>query len=254
MIDTHAHINTKQYDNRIDEIVSNAKNNGVNKILAVGMDYETSLRAIELADSYNEIYATVGIHPSYVDDSNHLLLDILYKEKKVVAVGEIGLDYYWRTDNKVLQEKVFEEQILKAIHLDLPVIIHTRNSFNETYEIVKKYKGKLRGVFHCFSNDLEDAKKVIDLGFLLGVDGPVTFNKNEPIRSIVESLDLKHFLIETDSPYLTPMPFRGKENQPAYVMYVAKKIAEIKNISVEEVIKQTTLNANSLFKLGDNVE
>ena len=249
MIDTHAHINTKEYDNRIDEIIQNAKRNNVNKIITVGMDKKTSIRAIELAEQYDEIFASVGIHPAYVDESNHNDLNNLYNNKRVVAVGEIGLDYYWKDDNRKLQEKVFEEQLLKAIELDLPVIIHTRNSFKETYEIVSKYKGKIKGVFHCFSSDLEDAIKTVELGFYIGVDGPITFNNNEPIRTIIEKIDLKHILIETDSPYLTPVPFRGKKNEPANVMYVAKKVAEIKNISLEEVIKQTSINAKNLFKI-----
>lgn len=250
LFDTHTHINTKKYENILNKTISNAKENGVNKILAVGMDLETSKQAIKIANEYNEVYATVGIHPAYVNESNHLELDSLYKNEKVVAVGEIGLDFYWTIENKELQLKVFEEQILKAIKLNLPVIIHTRNSFDETYEIVKKYQGKLTGVFHCFSSDLKDAIKTIELGLYIGIDGPITFkNKNKELINIVENIDLKHILIETDSPYLTPEPFRGKMNEPANVKYVAEKIAEIKNISLEEVIKQTTINANKLFKI-----
>ena len=251
MIDTHSHINTKEFDSKIETIINNAKNNGVETIFAIGMDYETSIRAVELANKYHNIYATVGIHPGYVNDSDHNTLNNLYDNDKVVAVGEIGLDYYWQDDNRLLQEKIFEEQVNKAIKLNLPVIIHTRNSFDETYEIVKKYKGQLNGVFHCFSSSLEDAIKAIDLGFYIGVDGPITFTKNEPIRTIVEQIDLKHILIETDSPYLSPVPFRGKKNEPANVLYVARKIAEIKNISIEEVIKQTSNNAIDLFKLRE---
>lgn len=251
MIDTHSHINTKDFIDRIDEVIINAKNNGVRKIFAVGMDYETSITAIELANKYSNIYATVGIHPSYVDNSNHLELNDLYNDSKVIAVGEIGIDLYWKQDNLKLQEVVFEEQILKAISLNLPIIIHVRNSFNETYNIVKKYQGKVSGVFHCFSGTLEEALKVIDLGFYIGVDGPITFKKNEPIASIIEAVDLKHVLIETDSPYLSPVPFRGKQNEPANVMFVAKKVAEIKGIPFEEVVRITTNNAKSLFKIGD---
>lgn len=251
MIDTHAHINTKDFEKILDQTIKNAKDNKVNKIFAIGMDYETSLKAVNIANNYNNIYATVGIHPAYVDNSNHLALDELYNNEKVIAVGEIGIDYYWRTDNKILQEKVFEEQVLKAIKLDLPIIVHVRNSFDETYEIVKKYKDKVKGVFHCFSSSLEDALKVIELGFLIGVDGPITFKNNEPIRSIVEQVDLKHILIETDSPYLSPVPFRGKKNEPANLKYIAKKIAEIKNITLDEVINTTTSNAIKLFKLKE---
>ena len=142
MFDTHTHINTKKYENILENTITNAKNNGVSKILAVGMDFETSKIAIDIATNDENVFATVGIHPAYVNESNHLDLDYLYNNKKVVAVGEIGLDFYWTKDNKELQLKVFEEQILKAITLNLPVIIHTRKSFDETYEIVKKYEGK----------------------------------------------------------------------------------------------------------------
>ena len=250
MIDTHAHLNIEQYEENIDQIIQNAQKIGVNKIIVVGMDKKTSLKAIQLANQYDMIYATVGIHPSYVDNSNHNELNELYNKNKVVAVGEIGLDFYWREDNKKLQEQIFEEQIQKAIKLNLPVIIHTRNSFNETYNIVKKYKNQLRGVFHCFSSNLSDAKKVIDLGFYIGIDGPITFkNKNQNLVEIVKNIDLKHILIETDSPYLTPEPYRGKTNQPANVYYVAKKIAEIKKLSIDEVINTTSNNAKNLFNL-----
>lgn len=252
LFDTHTHINTKKYKNILSKTITNAKNNGVSKILAVGMDLETSKIAIDISKQFEAVYASVGIHPGYVNESNHLDLDYLYNNEKVIAVGEIGLDFYWQDDNKELQLKVFEEQILKAITLNLPVIIHTRKSFNETYEIVKKYQGKITGVFHCFSSNLEDAKKVIELGFYIGIDGPITFkNNNKELIEIVENIDLKHILIETDSPYLTPEPFRGKMNEPANVRFVAEKIAEIKNIDLNEVIKQTTENANKLFKIKE---
>lgn len=250
MIDTHAHLNIEQYEENIDQIIQNAQKIGVNKIIVVGMDKKTSLKAIQLANQYDMIYATVGIHPSYVDNSNHNELNELYNKNKVVAVGEIGLDFYWREDNKKLQEQIFEEQIQKAIQLNLPVIIHARNSFLETYNIVKKYKNQLHGVFHCFSSNLSDAQKVIDLGFYIGIDGPITFkNKNQNLVEIVKNIDLKHILIETDSPYLTPEPYRGKTNQPANVYYVAKKIAEIKKLSIDEVINTTSNNAKNLFNL-----
>ena len=252
MFDTHTHINTKKYENILENTITNAKNNGVNKILAVGMDLETSKIAIDIANNYENVFATVGIHPAYVNESNHLDLDYLYNNDKVVAVGEIGLDFYWTKDNKELQLKVFEEQILKAITLNLPVIIHTRNSFKETYEIVKKYQGRLTGVFHCFSSNLEDAIKTVELGFYIGIDGPITFkNNNTELIKIVKNIDLKNILIETDSPYLTPKPFRGKMNEPANVRYVAEKIAEIKNVDLSEVIKQTTKNAKKLFKIKE---
>lgn len=251
MIDTHAHLNIDKYNGTIEDVVNRAKDKGVNQIIVIGMDYETSVSAINIAESFNNIYATVGIHPSYVDESNHHLLDKLYDEKKVVAVGEIGLDYYWRKDNKDLQVRVFTEQLEKAIRLNLPVIIHTRNSFTETFEIVKKYQGKLRGVFHCFSGTLEEARKVIDLGFYIGIDGPITFPKSTVLHEIAEKISLDKILIETDSPYLTPIPYRGKSNEPKNVYYVAEKIAEIKKIDLKDVVEITTNNAKTLFGLED---
>lgn len=251
LIDTHAHLNVDKYNNNIKEVLARAKEKGVFKILVIGMDYKTSMRAVDLANKYDNLLATVGVHPAYVDTDNHLDLDNLYTDKRVVAVGEIGLDYYWRQDNKLLQERVFEEQILKAIKLELPAIIHTRNSFEEAYNIVLRYNGKIKGVFHCFSGSLDDAIKTVDLGFYIGIDGPITFNNNDELVKIVKTIPLDKILIETDSPYLTPVPFRGKINEPACVYYVAEKIAEIKGISIEEVIKQTTANAVKLFKLEE---
>lgn len=249
MIDTHAHLNIEEYNEDIDDVIFRAKKKGVNQILVIGMDYKTSKRAIELSKRYDNIFATVGIHPGYVDESNLEQLLPLYKEKKVIAVGEIGLDYYWQDDNRTIQEEIFEEQIKLAINLNLPVIIHTRNSFNEAFQIVKKFEGKLKGVFHCFSSNLEDALKVIDLGFYIGIDGPITFKNNQELEEIVKNVDLSKILIETDSPYLTPMPHRGKRNEPANVYYVANKIAEIKKMQIAEVIRITTNNAKKLFNL-----
>lgn len=253
MIDTHAHLNIDKYKHSIDEVIKRANDKGVNQIIVIGMDLNTSIDAIKIANQYEGVFATVGIHPGFIDNGNHLDLDYLYKEAKVIAVGEIGLDYYWRQDNKELQREVFIEQIEKAIKLDLPVIIHTRDSFDETYEIVKRYEGKLRGVFHCFSSNLVDAKKVLDLGLYIGIDGPVTFKKSVELHEIAKEVPLNKILIETDSPYLTPEPYRGKSNEPKNVYYVALKIAELRNIPIEKVIKQTTQNAQELFRL-ENVK
>lgn len=250
MFETHCHINMDKYKNNVNNIIKEANENGVNHILVVGMDLNTSKRAIEIANNHKNTYASVGVHPGYVDDCDHKSLDNLYSSKKVIAVGEIGLDFYWTDKNKELQLKVFEQQVIKAIKLNLPIIVHTRNSFSETYNILKKYKGKIRGVLHCFSSDLKDAIKTIELGFYIGIDGPITFkNNNDELIKIVKNIDLKHMLIETDSPYLTPVPFRGKENFPKHLKFIAKKIAEIKNTTLEEVVKTTTNNAFKLFDI-----
>ncbi|MDY0277423.1 MAG: TatD family hydrolase [Acholeplasma sp.] len=251
MIDTHAHLNIEEYENDIDEVLFRAHKSGVNRIVVVGMDYETSLKAIDLSNEYQGLYATVGVHPGYVNECNHESLDRLYGNNKVLAVGEIGLDYYWQDDNRELQERVFEEQVVKAINLKLPIIVHTRNSFNEAFNIVSKYQGKVTGVFHCFSSNLEDAIKTVEMGFYIGIDGPITFKNNMELERIVKNINLDRILIETDSPYLTPVPYRGKRNEPSNVLLVAKKIAEIKRITIDEVIKQTTANAVALFNIKE---
>jgi len=250
MIDTHAHLNIIDFNDDLNKVISSAKAENVDKIIVVGIDLKSSIKALEIANNNDGIFAAVGIHPCYVNNSNHLELNYLYENKKVVAVGEIGLDYYHQKDNESLQKQVFEAQILKAIALNLPVIIHIRNSFDDTYEIVKKYKGKLKGVFHCFSSNLEDALKVIELGFYIGIDGPVTFKNNFNLVDIVKNISLENILIETDCPYLAPMPFRGKKNEPKNLKFIAEKIAEIKKITLKEVDDTTTKNAIKLFNIG----
>ena len=250
MIDTHAHINTKQFNQTIDEIINRAKANHVNHIIVIGMDAYHNERAVELASKYPNLYATVGIHPTTLEGDVNLLKPLL-KHKKVVAIGETGIDLYWDKTNLDLQIKYFKAQIELAIAYDLPVIVHTRDSFNEAYECLKPYKGKIRGVFHSFSSNLSDAKKAIDLGFYIGISGVVTFNKATDLHEIVEHIDLKHMILETDAPYLAPVPFRGKINEPAYTMYVLKKVALIKNLDEKIVDEVTTNNAIKLFNLED---
>ncbi len=250
IIDTHAHLNTLEFQEDIDQVVHRAKKNHIKNILVIGMDEPHNLKAIELAKTYDMLYATVGVHPGYVDEQTTDHLEDLLKSEKVVAVGECGIDLYWKQDNLDLQKKIFIEQIELSIKHDLPLVIHTRNSFNEAYECLLPYKGKARGVFHCFSSDTNDAKKAIELGFMIGIDGPVTFKNAKEVHELVEKIDLKHIIIETDSPYLAPHPYRGKRNEPSYLTYVAQKIAEIKGISFEEVAEVTSKNAIKLFRLG----
>jgi TatD DNase family protein len=216
----------------------------------IGMDEPSNLKAIALAKQHEMLYATAGVHPGYVDHQTTEHLKDLLQADKVVAIGECGLDFYWKTDNKDLQIKVFIEQIKLAAETGLPLVIHTRNSFQEAYDCLLPYQGKVRGVFHCFSSDLHDAKKAIALGFKIGIDGPVTYKNNQIMHELIQEIDLVHLLVETDSPYMTPVPHRGKRNEPSYVKYVVEKIAEIKQMTVETVISITTQNAIDLFKLG----
>lgn len=252
IIDTHSHLNMDEFKDDLFDVLKKAKEHDVNRILVIGMDEPSNHRAIALAHENEMLYATVGVHPGYVDHATtHHLKDLLKKDK-VVAIGECGLDFYWETNNKELQIRVFQEQIQLALETGLPLVIHTRNSFEEAYQCLLPYQGKVTGVFHCFSSDLQDAKRAIQLGFMIGIDGPVTFKNNKLLHELVRDIDLSNILVETDSPYLTPHPYRGKRNEPGYVRFVVEKIAEIKEMTVEEVIEITTQNAIHLFKLGGN--
>lgn len=252
IIDTHVHLTMTHYKNDLDKVIKNANNNNVMKMIAVGMDRFHNLKVLEIAKLYpNVVYPTVGVHPTSVEDNNWEDIITYLDNEKIYAVGEIGIDLHWRTDNLLKQQIFFEEQIKLAIKYNLPIIIHTRNSFNEAYEIVKKYKGKVKGVFHCFSSSLVDAKKAIELGFLIGIGGPVTFKNATELHKLVKEIDLSHIVVETDAPYLAPMPYRGMRNEPAYTKYVVEEISKIKNIDVKEVMDITTKNAINLFKLED---
>jgi len=250
IIDTHAHLNIKEFQVNLEEVLARSRQNGVNNVIVIGMDEESNKIAIKLTKEHEMLFATVGVHPGYVDDETTEHLMELTKDDNVVAIGECGIDLYWRKDNLELQKKIFIEQIELSLKTKLPLVIHIRNSFEEAYQCLLPYKGKVKGVFHCFSSSLDDAKRVIELGFYIGIGGPVTFKKTEELKKIVKEIDLKHLVVETDSPYLAPMPYRGKKNEPAYTKYIVSKIAELKEISIEQVCRQTTNNAELLFDLG----
>lgn len=250
MIDTHAHLNMDEFKDDLEDVLNRAINSDVLGILVIGMDEPSNLRAIHLASSHDILYATVGVHPGYVDHQTTHHLKNLLKHEKVVAIGECGLDFYWQIENRNLQIETFVEQIKLAVETGLPLVIHTRNSFTEAYDCLLPYKGQVKGVFHCFSSNLEDAKKAIDLGFMIGIDGPVTYKNNKLLDEIIKGIDLSHILVETDSPFMTPVPYRGQRNEPSYVTQVVKKIAEIKQMTFDEVKIKTTQNAIKLFKLG----
>lgn len=250
MIDSHAHLNDQKFDGEVDVVVENAMKNGVKYIIINGYDIASSKRAIELANQYECIYATVGIHPldieSYNEDSISTLRK-LAKEKKVVAIGEIGLDYYYDKTKKVEQTEIFKLQLALAKELDMPVTIHSRDALNDTYEVLKESGNK--GVMHCYSGSSEYAKKFVDLGFYISLAGVVTFKNAVSAKEVAKEISLSKLLVETDCPYLTPHPYRGKRNEPAYVKYVVEEIADIKSVSIEEVAKQTSANAIQLFNL-----
>lgn len=208
------------------------------------------IEVLELVEKYDNVYGTLGIHPEEIDNiapNSYKFIEENINNTKIVGLGEIGLDYYWVKDNKEKQKEVFEYQLKLAEKYNKPVVVHSRDSIQDTYDILKKYK--LRGTIHCFNSSLEMAKEFIKLGYKIGVGGVVTFKNSKKLQEIVKELDLKDILIETDSPYLTPEPYRGKRNQPSNVYYVALKISELKNIDVDSVIKQTWENAKNQFDL-----
>ncbi len=247
MIDTHCHLELADYDN-IDEIINICKKEGLKKIIVSGHDLKSSIEAIELTKKYDIVYATVGFLPDILKENTNndiKKLEILIQEKKVVGVGEIGLDYYWYKDNKEEQKKLFIDQLNLAKKYNKPVVIHSRDSINDCYQILKDMN--LKGTMHCYSGSVEIAKEFIKIGFLISIGGVSTFKNAKTIKNVIKEIPLEYILLETDSPYLTPEPFRGKKNYPYYVKYVAQNIALIKKISLEKVTLITTLNANTLF-------
>lgn len=254
LFDTHTHLNLKHFDEDRDAIFEKIFATGVEKLVIPSVDEETIKTSLELTEKYaGKVFSAVGYHPEDGLKWNENSIELLKKSAKnkgVVAIGEIGLDYYWDTTPKEIQHQIFKEQINLALELDLPMIIHTRDSLDDTMKILKENNAqKVGGVFHCFSGDLAFAKEAIEIGFYISFAGNITFKNAGALREVAKEIDLKHILIETDSPYLTPMPNRGKRNDSSYVKYVAEKIAELKNLSVEEVASTTYENALKLFKI-----
>lgn len=246
MIDTHVHLNDKAYIDILDEIIKTAKNVGVNKMIIIGYDKNSSLKAVEIANQYNNIYAMVGLHPSDVDkeeDKELNWLKQLLKEDKVIGIGEIGLDLYWTKEFKDLQIEFFEKQLQMSLDYNLPVCIHSRDAIELTYQILAK--NNYKGIIHCYSGSLEMANKFIKLGYMLGIGGVVTF-KNTNLKEVVRNIPLTSIVTETDGPYLAPTPFRGKLNKPEYIKLIVDEIASIKQITPVEVEKEID---NNVFKL-----
>ncbi|MGV3027788.1 TatD family hydrolase [Streptococcus hyovaginalis] len=255
IFDTHTHLNVEQFDGRVAEELALAKEMGVTKQNVVGFDRETIERALEIADQYPEVYLTLGWHPteagSYSDEVESYLKEVL-KHDKVIALGEIGLDYHWMEDPKEVQIEVFKRQIALSKALDLPFAVHTRDALEDTYQVIKEAGvGPRGGIMHSFSGSLEEAKQFVDLGMMISFSGVVTFKKATDVQEAAQQLPLDKILVETDAPYLAPVPKRGKENKTAYTRYVVEKIAELHGISVEEVAQATTDNAKRLFRLND---
>ena len=250
IFDTHAHYDDTSYDEDRDEILTAMHENNVKYIINQGVNLETSRFAVSLAEKYPHIYAAVGIHPQDIDKTEDINeIKKLTSHSKVVAIGEIGLDYHYDNTNKELQLKYFKDQLHLANDVKLPVVVHDRDAHKDTLDILKSIKVNKTGVIHCFSGSVEMAKELIKLGYYLGFDGPITFNNAKTSIEVLEYIPLDKILIETDAPYLTPVPFRGKRNNSMYLIHVINKIAEIKKITPEEVSKITMDNAKKLFNI-----
>lgn len=254
LVDTHTHLNDAKFAGCEQEVIERARENGVTRLINMGDTLASSAKAVELAASYEGVYAGVGIHPEEAfpmtgkDDD---MLAAWTEQPRVVAIGEIGLDYYWEKDpeKRALQQRIFIRQLDLARQLHLPVCIHDRDAHGDTLAILKKEGKGLRGVMHCFSGSWEMAQELLKLGWYIGVDGPLTFKNAAKLPEIVQRFPLERLLVETDAPYLAPVPMRGKQNEPAFVRYVAEKVAEIKGISVDLVAEQTSRNAEELYGL-----
>lgn len=251
LLDSHAHYNDEKFDDDRDTIIKEAYNSGITTIINAGYSLESSKKAIEIANQYKFMYATVGVSPNDIEDlKGNYIEDIeeLAKSYKVVAIGEIGLDYYWNKENKEKQKEIFMEQIKLANKLDLPIVIHTREAVMDTIDILKKIECKKRGVFHCCPLNRELVKEALKLGFYISFAGPVTFKNSKNAAEIINLVPIERILIETDSPYLSPEPVRGTRNDSRNVKYIAQKIADIKGLTVEEIAKQTYKNAQKIFE------
>lgn len=252
IFESHAHYDSQKYDEDRDAVLSAMPEHNVGTIVNSAADWESVTEVVELAERYPFIYAAVGLHPDEVGALNEERFAFLKEQcqkEKVVAVGEIGLDYYWDNESHDVQKKWFIRQLNLARELDLPVVIHSRDAAADTLEVMKEHAQGLRGVIHCFSYSKELANEYIKMGFYIGVGGVVTFKNSKKLKEIVTEIPLERILLETDSPYLAPTPFRGKRNSSAYISYIAQEIAELKGISYEEVLAQTEKNGKELFRI-----
>lgn len=249
MIDTHCHVYNDEMDN-YKEIIEKCNEKNISMIINA-IDIKTSKEVIKLSKEYDNVYPAIGLNYDEIDNFSEkdlLALEDLIKTEQVVAIGEIGLDYYWTKENKDKQKYFFKKQIELAIKYDLPIIVHARESVQDVYDIIKE-TGIKKGSMHCFSGSIMMAKEFIKLGFKIGVDGPITYENNKKGIELVKEIDLKDLLLETDSPYLSPVPNRGKQNSPLNLEFIASKIADIKGIDIKEVEEVTTKTAKELYRL-----
>ncbi len=252
LIDTHAHLDIPPLNQNTDDIIKRAKDSGIHKIITIAVDIDSSFESIKYALKYDMVYASCGIHPNHAKNiAFHDLerLKSLANEKKIVAIGEVGLDYHWDYCPAEKQKEIFLSQIDIARETNLPLIIHSREANEDVYEILKGYANGMKGVFHCFSGDVVFAKKILDLGFYISFTGVITFPKAITLKEVAAFVPSDRIMLETDCPYLAPVPTRGKTNEPSYLKYIAEEIAKIKGISLEELAHCTTRNATEFFSL-----
>jgi TatD DNase family protein len=250
-IDTHVHLNSDVLYENLDMYIKKAIDANVSNLVVIGFDHLTNQRAIEIAEKYPFVFASVGFHPTEaknITQKDYDVLDKLLTHEKVVAIGECGLDFYWDKDHKKEQIEVFEAQILRSKKLNKPLSIHMRDASEKIYEVMEKH-APLKGVMHCFSGSKEMAQKFLDIGLHISLGGPVTFKNAKTPKEVASIVPLNRLLIETDAPYLAPHPYRGKQNDSSYLPLIAEAIAKIKDISLEEVATHTTNNAKELFNL-----
>lgn len=253
IFDSHTHLNAKEFEQDIDEVIERAKQLHVTKFAVVGFDKETILRSMKLSNQYEEIYSIIGWHPTeaqFYTKQNEALLYQLLDQPKVVAMGEMGLDYYWKTSHPDVQKKVFRRQIAIAKEFNLPISIHNRDATEDVYKILKEENiSDIGGIMHSFNGNIEFMKKFLDLGMHISFSGVVTFKNAPEVRECALNVPKEWYLVETDAPYLAPVPYRGKRNEPGYTHYVVKKISEVRNESFKQVAMQTMINAKKLFRL-----
>jgi TatD DNase family protein len=257
LIDSHAHIYGTEFTGDFDSMMQRAADAGVGTIVVVGADLESSIQAAELAQKYPNLYAAVGIHPhdaaSVTEECYKKITELARNVDKVIAIGEIGLDFYRDRSPRPDQERVFRRFIKIARELNLPVIVHDRDAHDRVMAILREESAEtVGGVLHCFSGDLAMAKECIDLGFCISIPGTVTYQNNVALQEVVRAVKIEHLLVETDCPYLSPAPFRGKRNEPSYVRLTAEKVAELKGLTLEDVARITTLNSERLFRIGSS--
>ena len=250
IFESHAHYDSHQFDEDRAELLNSMQENGVGTIVNVCADWDSVTEVVDMASEYPFMYAAVGLHPDEVGELNEERFEFLKSQcqkDKVVAVGEIGLDYYWDNESHDVQKEWFIRQLELARELDLPVIIHSRDAAEDTLNVMKEYAKGLRGVIHCFSGSKEMAEEYVKMGFHIGIGGVVTFKNGKKLKEVAEVIPLERILLETDCPYLAPEPYRGKRNSSLYIPHIAQAIADIKGITYEEVVAQTEQNGKLLF-------